>query len=778
MKATVFSVIAVSALCVSEPAFANDAATSPYPKDIPDVTASSVAAAPGSVEALIDQFYRVRAASNPALAPDGKTIAFKSDVTGAAQLWTIAATGGRMRQLTKGGSVRDFHWSPDGAALVVRSGRDGNERDTYSLISADGTQVAALEGTGPAFSLLGDFSSDGQSFMFASTARGGDNYDLYMQPLKGGAAKRVFDANGEWKPHAWQPGGDYVVVTHSRGEDLEDLHLFNAKTQTMVSIYEPADPAHFEAFNWTKDGAGFYMATSLSRDFQALAYYDLTSGELTTLETPKADIEQISLGGDDRYIAWVVNDGGYSVLKVRDLEKNRLVKLPDLPRGVYEIDMAKSAPVLQLRITSPKIAGDVWTYNFETQTLKQVIPANVGQTISNLKQPVALSSQAATVMTTSERDAAVNDPLQDSQNALVEAQAARPSALTARDIAVAESTTKKEQPQVEPADGSAPQEAKVGAQRGAVDPALAVDDAVLAANRALAAARRARDAALHALQTTQAEPSQAKKKPLSSAKTPTAAKPAVSAAAGAAAADGVAKLAKEEGAATRPSMATQLTDLQSEAKSEAAEKAKAEAQQKKAAADAEKARLAAEAAAAQRAAKLKELEEARLALAKAQASEDKALAAVQPVQDKLEEQEAKVSDVEQALDEREEIIDDTKAILEDAQGDRARAERALQEADALIAENQGKLADAAKAQAQARAELVAAKADKSLLETSLMEKQKVADDARTAVEVAQSRVDALVGEVTAGGAGNDKNLLEKASEAATKVIDKMMGKPE
>ncbi len=56
-----------------------------------------------------------------------------------------------------------------------------------------------------------------------------------------------------------------------------------------------------------------------------------------------------------------MNDNGYSSLYVRDLERGELVTPnPALPQGVYSIVFAAKAPLLQVLVTGPRIAGDVW----------------------------------------------------------------------------------------------------------------------------------------------------------------------------------------------------------------------------------------------------------------------------------------------------------------------------------------------------------------------------------------------------------------------------------
>src|SRR5262245_60238663 len=56
------------------------------------------------------------------LAPDGTTVAVVSDITGALELWTVPAGGGRPTQLTNlNERVARIRWSPDSKWLVFTS---------------------------------------------------------------------------------------------------------------------------------------------------------------------------------------------------------------------------------------------------------------------------------------------------------------------------------------------------------------------------------------------------------------------------------------------------------------------------------------------------------------------------------------------------------------------------------------------------------------------------------------------------------------------------------
>ena len=125
------------------PAFTASADEWPYPQDVPTTAPVTVGLA-GEQPADIVRYLMAEGASTAKISPDGNTVAFRWAVSGQPQLWVVPAAGGVPQQLTFGGSVTFFEWTPDGANLLVARDADGNEREGYNLLSPDGTKERQL----------------------------------------------------------------------------------------------------------------------------------------------------------------------------------------------------------------------------------------------------------------------------------------------------------------------------------------------------------------------------------------------------------------------------------------------------------------------------------------------------------------------------------------------------------------------------------------------------------------------------------------------------------
>jgi TolB protein len=147
----------------------------------------------------------------PALSPDGTTLAFTSSRDGDSEIYRMPSAGGAATRLTA------FHrddwsplWSPDGRTLLFLSDREGMPR--LFMMNPDGTaQRRVTAETDP--ELIEDlprFSPDGRHLAFI---RGrGAVQTLRVLDLSSGKSTDITPADHSDRDFTWSPDGSYLAV--------------------------------------------------------------------------------------------------------------------------------------------------------------------------------------------------------------------------------------------------------------------------------------------------------------------------------------------------------------------------------------------------------------------------------------------------------------------------------------------------------------------------------------------------------------------------------------
>ena len=370
-----FLVAACAALAAPAAALALAAADTlptPAPVDVPAVEPARIDLAGEQCQGVA-RYLNVRSANGARLSPDGRRLLFLSSVTGLPQLWVAPVRDDSVpaapRQLTFGNRVQFAAWSPNGRWIAYGTDRGGNERTQFFLISPDGTQERVLTPEDDRFRVFGGWSPRGGRIAYASNERNGRDFDIWTLDVgadgrPAGRPRMVLQGAGNFGIEAWRPDGEAMVLSQGRGEADNDLFLLDFRTGKVDTLFAPAKMSSYGAVEWTPDGQGFFLATNHERDRAALAHYHLPDRSLHWMQEYAWDVEQVALSGDGRYLAWSVNEDGWSRLFVRQLEPRRDLQVTDLPGGVVTgLEWADDAPRLLVSVTAPGLPGDAWVYD-------------------------------------------------------------------------------------------------------------------------------------------------------------------------------------------------------------------------------------------------------------------------------------------------------------------------------------------------------------------------------------------------------------------------------
>jgi len=192
----------------------------------------------------------------PRFSPDGKTIAFTGQYDGDEQVYLVPTTGGIPRQLTfypAAGPLPPrwgydnvvYDWTPDGTAVLFRSGASGFAMSAAQLftVSVDGGLPAPLP---MPESGAGDLSPDGKQVVYSPTFRdfrtwkryeGGWAQELYVFDLSSHDLTRVTEHPRADRDPMWI--GERIYFTSDR-DGTNNLYAWDVKSKKTEQLTKSA----------------------------------------------------------------------------------------------------------------------------------------------------------------------------------------------------------------------------------------------------------------------------------------------------------------------------------------------------------------------------------------------------------------------------------------------------------------------------------------------------------------------------------------------------------
>lgn len=352
---------------------------------------------PAEEGSTIEKYLNIRSAGSPNFSPDGKKLAYLTNVTGTSQVWMVDLPMGEPRQLTDyEDNVSFVRWLPDGKGLIFGKAIGGNENTQFFWIAADGTGVRELTNNPSVRHNFGDLSADGTKIYYASNKRNRSFFDIYSMTLADAREELIYQQDGNNDFAAVDATGSKFAISRD-GIDLSldnNLYLVEAGTKKETLLTPHVGAAQYGSVHFTPDGKGLVLSANDKREFLSLANIRLRNGanssnwsdanrEMRIVDATTWDVGGIEVLTYGSNVAYTVNRDGFNELYLRGIEtggkplttffaaKSLQVPLPG--RGIVGgLNFSKDGSKLAFSFSSSKNNPDIWVYELASKRMFQV----------------------------------------------------------------------------------------------------------------------------------------------------------------------------------------------------------------------------------------------------------------------------------------------------------------------------------------------------------------------------------------------------------------------
>ncbi len=334
----------------------------------------------------IERYLNIRSASSPTFSPDGKRVAFLTNITGTSQIWMIDASGGYPEQITAyQDNISFIEWSPNGIIFGKASG--GDENTQFFLLSNDGANIKQLTDNPKVRHNFGVISEDGTKIFYTSNKRDRNWFDVYSMNLADGKEELLLqDDSSNFVSAASGDGGKVIVSRSSVRFSLDnDLYLIDAKTKQATHLTPHDEAANYSDVEFL-DNNTIIFGTNQNDEFITLSRMDLTTKEIVPKNKVLYDLDATTISRDKKNFAYTVNREGFSQLYISEIKKkpqpnsktdfdlSLITQNTELPANgvVGGLEFSKDASKLAFTLSSAKNPTDIWIYDSKTKKISQL----------------------------------------------------------------------------------------------------------------------------------------------------------------------------------------------------------------------------------------------------------------------------------------------------------------------------------------------------------------------------------------------------------------------
>lgn len=317
-------------------------------------------------EFTLPQFLNIQSAGQGTFDPQGKQIAYLSNVSGVPQVWKMFDKPSAPRQLTfEEDGVDGVWWSPvNPAHMIVAASRGGSEKSKLYLLNPDTSPLVPIVPLdNDAVYRFGSWSPDGTTICYSTNSRNGTDFDIYEHRLQDPQPRLIYDGGGHVNALRFSVDNRYLLMSRDHSNVNVDLLLFDRESgQTRILTEHTGDEFYGDA-QFDQTGKNIFALTDRGRDFVGVAAYNLDSGAWTWLEKPDADIEELAVAPDGSGYAFVVNDRGLSRFNYNNIAKGRRIGSYRFPDGlIRSISYSSDSRRLAISFGTATKPFDIWIY--------------------------------------------------------------------------------------------------------------------------------------------------------------------------------------------------------------------------------------------------------------------------------------------------------------------------------------------------------------------------------------------------------------------------------
>lgn len=309
-----------------------------------------------------------------AFSTDESKVLINSDRTGIQNLYMLAIADTAVQPLTHSvkESLYGIDYLPGTDSYLYASDEGGNENDHIFLQSAGNVAPRDLTPWPGSKNSMHSWSRDKKALFIESNRRDPKYFDIWKADTANWDFKLFYRNDSGYTVGSISHDERYIALTRDITTDKNELYLYDRTNQSLTRISNDNE-ATWNVAAFEKNDSIMYYITNDGDEFSYLVKYNIHNGATQKIYSTSWDVAGMSLSENEKYHTLFINEDGKNKVLLFDHAANKPVDFPGIKDGdIQSVLISPTEKNMLMTVGSSRSPSNLYTYNFESKTLKQL----------------------------------------------------------------------------------------------------------------------------------------------------------------------------------------------------------------------------------------------------------------------------------------------------------------------------------------------------------------------------------------------------------------------
>lgn len=320
------------------------------------------------------QLYNNENISGIAFNSDESKVLVNSDKTGIQNLYVLTISDTSMQPLTHSTkeSFYGIDYLPGTNDYLYSSDQGGNENTHIFLQTSANADPKDLTPWPGSKNSMHGWSTNKKAIFIESNRRDPKYFDIWKADTANWDFKLFYKNDSGYDAGVISKDERYIALTKSITTDKNELYLFDRIKNSMKRISND-NKATWNVTAFEKGDSIMYYITNDGDEFSYLVKYNINNGSTQKIYSAKWDVAGMDLSDNEKYYTIFVNEDGKNKVILFDHATNQPIELPEIKDAdVLGVMISPTEKNMLMAVGSSRSPANLYNYNFETKTLKQL----------------------------------------------------------------------------------------------------------------------------------------------------------------------------------------------------------------------------------------------------------------------------------------------------------------------------------------------------------------------------------------------------------------------